>query len=182
VTTILDVPPGAGDLCVALAHPVTGATMARRGAWGIGRAAPTALPRPRSEAHYLPFGGKMALIGVRAGDAWQSGTQERVALRFLGLRPIVGDYVVSVGLHGPGVAMPPSDWVPALGAMPTFKWVRGSRVTDVHLMDVPAGAQGEAELALGVYEAFTARALPPLDERIARLGRPTVPLRTVSVH
>jgi hypothetical protein len=75
----------------------------------------------------------------------------------------------------------PDDGVPAIGAMPTFKWIRGSQVTDVHLIRVLAGASGEAELTLGVYDAFTTRDLPPLDERIARLQRAGVPLQRIVV-
>jgi len=67
-----------------------------------------------------------------------------------------------------------------LGAMPTFKWVRGSLVNDVHLIRVHQGS-GEAELMLGVYDAFTSQALPPLDERIARQGRASVSLGRIYV-
>jgi hypothetical protein len=51
----------------------------------------------------------------------------------------------------------------------------------VHLIKVFPDASGEAELTLGIYDAFTTSSLPPLDERIARQGRVGVPLRRISV-
>lgn len=154
--------------------------MPARGAWGILRPAPQPLPDPGpGAAHYVAFGGKLALIGVRAGGEWRQGGQGRVAMRFLGLRPIVRDYVISVGASGSATTDAPSDWVPAIGAMPTFKWIGGSMVNDVHLIRVLGG--GEAELTLGIYDAFTTAALPPLDERFARQGRAGIPLKWVSI-
>lgn len=177
VTLALDVAPDADDLMLA----VDG--YRARAAWGLTRSRPVALPRPAARQHYLPLGGKLALTGVDVQTRWQAGQQARVALTFLGLRPIVQDYVVSVAVHGESAQLPPSDWVPALGAIPTFKWVRGSQVTDVHLIDLPADASGQAEIALGIYDAFVnTHALSPLDERFTRLGRPTVPLQTITIE
>jgi len=68
------------------------------------------------------------------------------------------------------------DTVPALGAIPTLKWVRGSSISDVHFVSVPVGAQaGPLRLSLVVYDAFTMRKLGVLDDRLAKLG-PSVPL------
>jgi hypothetical protein len=129
------------------------------------------------------LGGKVALIGVAAKETWTAGRQMRVALDLIALRPIVRDYVVSVSVHGETAIVPPSDWVPALGAIPTFKWVRGSRIVDVHLIDLPPQASGEAEIAAGMYDAFAnQRALAPLDERWMGLGRPMVPLNTIVIQ
>jgi hypothetical protein len=41
--------------------------------------------------------------------------------------------------------------------------------------------QPQVEVSVGVYDAFTTAALPPLDERIARLGRAGVRLGQVPV-
>jgi hypothetical protein len=179
VTTALDVPPGTRDLRLELRNAVDERILPRRGVWGV--PLPSALPLPRpgfgpeARLRYLPFGGKMALVGAETEPAREAGQEARVALRFLGLRPIVLDYVVSVGVLGEAVTDAPSDWVPALGAIPTFKWIRGSAVNDVHLIRVLEGASG-AEATLGVYDAFTSASLAPLDERIARQGRAGVPL------
>jgi len=181
VTTALDVPPGVTALRVSIESVGGGVALPIRGVWGIVGSGSVALPRSAADPHYLPFGGSIALVGVEASPAWNAGKRERVTLRFLALRSIVDDTVVSVSAEGPGMPLIQSDSVPALGAIPTFKWVRGSQVTDVHLLSVPADARGEIELALGLYDAFTARALPPLDERIARLGRAEVPLRRIDI-
>ena len=61
----------------------------------------------------------------------------------------------------------------------SFKWIGGSTVKDAHLIRVLKG--GEAELTLGVYDAFTTAALPPLDERIARQGRASVSRERMSI-
>jgi hypothetical protein len=82
--------------------------------------------------------------------------------------------------------------VPALGAIPTFKWVRGAQVSDVHLIAVdaleldgltPSGDQSPmVQVSVGVYDAFTTAALPPLDERIARQGRANIEIGRVWVR
>jgi hypothetical protein len=59
------------------------------------------------------------------------------------------------------------DTVPALGAIPTLKWIRASVVLDPHQMTVPDGAPAVPVVAsLLVYDHFTQRSLPHLDERL----------------
>jgi hypothetical protein len=191
VTVALDVPPGARDLRIEAwsldgmraegAHVVP-----RRGLWGLPRTNAAALPQPRVRQAYVPLGGKMTLVDARLDEPWKVGHDARVALRFVSQQPIVRDYVVSVGVSGPVATDAPSDWVPALGAIPTFKWVRGTCVSDVHLIDVASLQETDAlypkvEVSVGVYDAFTTAALPPLDERIARQGRTGVGLGQVWV-
>jgi hypothetical protein len=91
------------------------------------------------------------------------------------------DYVVSVNVPGGQITSEPSDAVPALGAIPTFKWIRGSSIRDVHLVDVPAKAGGSGPLTVTVYDAFTAQTLPILDERFAHLGQPGMPLQVIHI-
>ena len=179
VTTVLDVPSGANDLSIALSQADASAPVPSRAAWGTRHTQPVPLVPPQPYQHYLPFGGKLALIGWSAPGSWVAGEEERVSARFLGLQPIVRDYVISVSVRGDRVLGGPFDGVPALGAVPTFKWVRGSQVTDVHLIQVQPGGGGEAELTLGVYDAFTTAELPALDERIARQGRAYVSLQRI---
>jgi hypothetical protein len=181
VTTAVDVPPVTSNLSLTLYELDTGVPIPRQGAWGATIQQTLALPRAGHSEHYLPLGGKMALIGVRANRVWPAGSTQRVALRFLSLKPIVRDYVISVAVQGDDIAPGPSDSVPALGAIPTFKWIRGSQITDVHLIETLAGSKGQAELTCGVYDAFTMLPLPPLDERVARLGLAGVPLGPVTV-
>ncbi|HIP97698.1 MAG TPA: hypothetical protein EYH32_10840 [Anaerolineae bacterium] len=107
-----------------------------------------------------------------------------MTVRWLGARPLLRDYDVSISLaDAAGGWFTQHDSVPALGAVPTLKWLRGSRVTDAHFLPVPAdAAPGTASLRLTVYDAFTLRPLTPLDERIIRLGMgATVPLGEVAV-
>jgi hypothetical protein len=182
ISIAFDVPPLADDLRLTLYDLETGAPVPRRGIWGVSAQTNLALPdSDRRQQHYLPLGGKMALVRVRSDRTWPAGSTQRVALSFLSLKPIVRDYVISVSVRGDDLARTPSDSVPALGAIPTFKWIRGARVHDVHLIEVLDQTSGQAQLTIGVYDAFTMRALPPLDERIARLGLAGVPLGTVSV-
>jgi hypothetical protein len=181
ITTALDIPPGTQRIRLALQQPDDDRPVLRQGMWGVRASASVPLPQPRDYEHYLPLGGKLALTGVRARDAWRAGETERVALEFLALRPIVLDYVISVGVKGDGVTDGPSDNVPAIGAMPTFKWIRGSRIADVHLISIRPNASGQGTLTLGVYDAFTAQGLPPLDERIAGLGLAGIPLKEITI-
>jgi len=101
----------------------------------------------------------------------------RVELRLVAKKPLLRDYVVSVRLtDGAGRLLSQDDTVPALGTIPTLKWIRGSSIADVHFVPVPVGAQaGPLRLSLIVYDAFTMRKLGVLDDRLAKLGH-SVPL------
>ena len=86
----------------------------------------------------------------------------QVDVRFLAARPIMQDETVSVAIVGPNYQWQAlSDGTPAGGAIPTLKWIAGSRVTDTHRLLIPPGAApGTASLSLTVYDAFTQRILP----------------------
>jgi hypothetical protein len=69
---------------------------------------------------------------------------------------------------------------PALSAVPTLKWIRGSRVVDRHLLPLPEDfTGGELQAALVAYERFRMASLPPMDGRFAEvpLGTWTQPER-----
>ena len=144
------------------------------------------LPGPHAGSRYVPLGGEMFLIGVDVPPGpWPAGSTQRVTVRWLGARPLLRDYDVSISLSdAAGGWFTQHDSVPALGAVPTLKWLRGSRVTDAHFLPVPAdAAPGTASLRLTVYDAFTLRPLTPLDERIIRLGMgAAVPLGEVKIE
>jgi hypothetical protein len=110
------------------------------------------------------------------------GETVTVDLRFLATRPIVEDYAVKVDLIGPNDAWRvQSDGTPAGGAIPTLKWIAGSRIADRHTLTVPADAvPGAAQLVLALYDSFTQQDLPILDPALAARG-PTVPLGTVEI-
>ena len=107
------------------------------------------------------------MLGVSPG----SGEILQIDLRWLSLRPLTRDRKVAVQALAWGAN---HDSVPALGAIPTLKWIRGTRVRDRHFLLLPEGAGGEAALQLDVYDHFTQqRSLALLDERLAKLGSMT---------
>jgi hypothetical protein len=61
-----------------------------------------------------------------------------------------------------------NDSIPALGAIPTLKWIAGSAVRSPHRVTVDTAALPGQTItgALTMYDAFTGRPLPILDERI----------------
>ena len=175
LTTAHDLPSVTEPLELEVRSAADGGVCPPLGPWRLPWRRRLSLPVPRGR--YVDLGGRMLLVGVKYGEGLRPGEKLRVELRFLSQRPLVRDYVVSVRLTDEGGRWrAQDDSVPALGAIPTLKWVRGSRVADRHTLEVPPGAQeGVADLSLIVYDAFTQRPLAILDERLARLG-PAVPL------
>jgi hypothetical protein len=139
------------------------------------------LPSYEPGDRYVPLGDSMVLAGVDWPETKHGpGEDVTLALRFLSRRPLERDYIVSTALYGIN-ADGTWDWradddsVPALGAIPTLKWIRNSTVYDPHRLTIPAdivcpGGDGY----LVVYDHFTQVPLPSLDER-PPLGH-TVPL------
>jgi hypothetical protein len=109
---------------------------------------------------------------------------ERLALPQIlhSTRPVQRDLVVSVrligyeedGFHWAWWDL--DDGVPAMGAIPTLKWIGGSTVRDPHWLRVDPAAQPGQQVGgiVRLYDAFTERPLPLLDERIGQnyLGIP----------
>lgn len=145
------------------------------GPWGQPKGGRFSLPTPPPRSHYVDLGGEMLLAGVEYRRL--PGDTVRVALRLVAKKPILHDYVVSVRLTDEsGRLLSQDDTVPALGAIPTLKWIRASSIADVHFVPVPIGAQaGTLRLSLILYDAFTMQPLGVLDDRLAKLG-PSVPL------
>jgi hypothetical protein len=132
------------------------------------------LPAPAADARYILLGGEMVLVKAEYPQTAQAGSPLRVRLTFVGAKPITNDYTVSVSLVGDdGALLAQHDGTPALGAIPTLKWIRGTTVLDEHELLLPPDAAGRGTLHLTVYGAFTIKALPVLDERLARLGQGT---------
>ncbi|PJF47874.1 MAG: hypothetical protein CUN48_06435 [Candidatus Thermofonsia Clade 3 bacterium] len=108
---------------------------------------------------YVPFADQMALVGASVhGDA-----ALKVDLHWLALRPLVNDYIISARVEGDGWYRA-HDGVPALGALPTLKWIRGSRVMDRHPFELGDGL-GALRVGVVVYDSATRLPLPLLDER-----------------
>ena len=142
----------------------------------------TAMATVDGEAGAVPFGGDVWLTGWQARPAGplQPGQELRVKLNFMAARPLSADYVVGVSLAGDGWRAQ-SDGIPAGGAIPTLKWIAGSRINDSHTLVVPANAApGPAQLTLTLYDFFTQEPLGVLEPELAALG-PGLALGTVDI-
>jgi hypothetical protein len=143
----------------------------RRRSLLFGAAAP--LPSHAPGERYVSFGDSLVLTGVDGPRAALRPEEEvTLALRFLSRRPLERDYIISTALHGIN-ADGTWDWradddsVPALGAIPTLKWIHNSSVFDPHQLSIPADPPPTfAEGQLVIYDHFTQIPLPPLDERL----------------
>jgi hypothetical protein len=123
-------------------------------------AARISLPDFVAGERYVAFADQMVLTGA---SAWRDGGRLVVDLAWLSARAITTDYVMSARVSGPGY-FAVHDGVPALGAIPTLKWIRGSAVVDRHSLALPEQPGGLAATVL-VYDAVTQQELPALDER-----------------
>lgn len=182
LTTAHDLPTGVASLELEL-YLTDGAVIPQLGPWHWPMVSRLALPTPSQRGRYVNLGGEMVLTGAEWHEPIRAGDVMALDLRFLALRPIVHDYTVSVRLADvKGRWRVQDDSTPALGAIPTLKWIRGTSVVDRHFLAVPPDAtSGEAELSLIVYDAFTLRPLAILDQRLAKLG-PSVPLGKAGVE
>ncbi len=180
VTTVYDLPAEARSLELVTDRRFSGP-------WGLG-AEGLDLPQPRPGERYVPIGGEMVLTGVERSPTRSLLPGEEVGydLRLVASRPLLRDRIVSVSLVG---LEPDGSWswralddsVPALGAVPTFKWVSGSTVWDRHRLTVPPDAPaGPANGTLLIYDHYTQAVLPPLDQRLWTWGL-SVPLHTWTV-
>lgn len=165
----LDLPADAERVRLSLLDGA-GVALRRLGPWGLPLGAGVDVRVPGGARRYVPLGGEMAYLGCSIGGG-EGGVTLRP--RFLALRPLVRDYAVSAGLLDPATGREvKSDGTPALGAIPTLKWLRGWRVTDPHrlLAGAPSPKEG-ARTVVTVYDAFTLEPLNVLDERLVRDGQ-----------
>ncbi len=123
------------------------------------------------EQWYVPFGQGIVWIGDPALPQPPSTLSSH---HFLSSRPVLRDLVVSMRLIGyeedrfHWAWWTLDDSVPAMGAIPTLKWIAGSRVRSPHFTPrSPLAVDGQPiGGALMLYDAFTERPLPILDNRI----------------
>ena len=135
---------------------------------------------------YVPLGQGIVWTGQPLDQQPITSNQQLTLHQtFHSSRPVLHDLVVSVrligyeadGFHWAWWDL--DDWVPALGAIPTLKWIGGTAVHSAHTVQVdPAAQPGQIIGAtLRLYDAFTNRPLPILDERITNeLQLPWIPL------
>ncbi len=160
-----------GSVAPSRLSTVNGEGMRR---WNIGFGRAIRLPSPRKNDRYVPFNGALILVQAsRPTPALDPGAEVTLPLRFRGQGPLQRDYIVSTSLTGlrdddSWAWRASHDTVPALGAMPTLKWIRGSTVKDPHLMSVPDHAPPDVPVvgSLVIYDHFTQARLTHLDERL----------------
>ena len=169
-TVACDVPPG-GALSLAVA--AQGRPLAALGPWHLAITRPAPLPGRAARARYLDLGGNMVLTGVRWSPASPvPGTPLRAELHFLAARPLTCDDSISLSLEGEGWHAQ-DDGTPAMGAIPTLKWLPGWQVRDLRQIDIPPEVHGPARLRLAAYDAFTLETLAVGDDRLAQAGQGT---------
>jgi hypothetical protein len=174
LVTALDVPNAFAQGPIALyVSGQDGQPVSRLGPWHRPQMANLTLALPRGAKRYIPLGGAIALTGLHGPARVAPGELARFTPNWLALRPLVDDYSVSLGLLNRATGWEvKSDGTPALGAIPTFKWVKGWRVADPRRITPPSdGPAGEVEIILDVYDAFTLEPLAVLDERLVRQGQ-----------
>ncbi len=147
---------------------------AYRGPWGVMRDNWT-IALPDEMSHYVPLANGITWTGESLPPrSFAPGEAIVLDQHLHSDRPQLRDYVVSVRLIGLEPRSELWAWwdledsIPGLGAFPTLKWIDGSSVLAPHLVTVAPEAWDGQSLtgALTLYDAFTNRPLPVLDERI----------------
>jgi hypothetical protein len=126
---------------------------------------------------YVPLGQGIVWSGpLLAQETVSAGETLRLRQRFHSSRPLVRDLAVSLRLVGYAADGFTWEWaaldeafgVPAMGGIPTLKWIAGSSVLDPHRLVVDPGAPAGQQIGLIVvlYDVFSNRPLPVLDERL----------------
>jgi len=129
LTKTIDLPMTATPLQMEL-RSSDDALVRRLGPWRWPLGGRLALPIPSPRDRYVDLGGEILLVGVEHRRL--QGDTIRVELHLVAKEPLLRDYVVSVHLTDEaGRLLSQDDTVPALGAIPTLKWIRGSSVFDV---------------------------------------------------
>jgi hypothetical protein len=159
------------------------------GPWGyIQQGASISIDQP---ANYVPLGQGIVWAGrpVEEDVSVEAGQELSLRQRFSTSTPVLRDQIVSLrlvgyeedGFHWAWWDL--DDGVPAMGAIPTLKWIAGSDVQDPHWLTVDESARtGQTiEPLLRLYDAFSGRPLPILDERITEIA-PWIPLGQSTVN
>ncbi|MEN6478309.1 MAG: hypothetical protein ABFD20_01565, partial [Anaerolineales bacterium] len=169
----LDVPAGVNEVALAVLSGQESVPLLGPWARRAGRSLP--LDLSALGERYVPLGGEMALTGWAAAC---DGAECALTAELLTLRPLTRDYSLSLGVRGAQEVK--SDGTPITGGVPTLKWLRGWRLADQRTIAAPEGLD-TATGVFTVYDAFTLRTLPVLDERLAQRGQGTELLLPVKV-
>jgi hypothetical protein len=153
------------------------------GPWGVPRTTwrlnwanwPFSLLTLLPTTHYVPFAQGIVWTGKPLpANMGQPGDSVTLEHYFASSFPLSSDLVISarlIGLQPNGVLWAWDDLqdsIPALGAIPTLKWIAGSVVRSPHRVTIDTAATPGQTLtgALTIYDAWTGRPLAILDERI----------------
>jgi hypothetical protein len=179
ITPLIDVPPGKYQLLTG-AYASTPLKSAGNERVPIAAAEVTTPDRLIDPGGIDLSGGIVYLDSSEVNDEVKPGDEVKINLNFTAARPLLRDTVVSVQMTGNGWRVT-DDWVPALGAIPTLKWIAGSQVLDPHLLTIPENAApGLAQLSVILYDAFTQEPLALLDAELIKQGQ-AIPIGTANV-
>ena len=148
------------------------------GAWGLHKE--IWIPYYNSTQHYVPLGQGIVWTGDTLTN---SNSPILLPQYFAASHPITQDLVVStrlIGYEDDGYHWAwtdQNDAVPAMGAIPSLKWIAGSEIRSPHFLTISTNATPNQIIGatLRLYDAFTNRPLPILDERITN-ETPWLPL------
>ncbi len=113
--------------------------------WGLPRPSWPIPPTPDA-AHYVPLGQGLVWTGRSLADgptAVSPGQSYDLTMRFVNGRPLLRDYVVSTRLVGYETDNFTWAWcdlvdgIPAMGGIPTLKWIHGSVVAEPRTVHFP---------------------------------------------
>ena len=151
--------------------------------------------QPASNAHYVPFGQGIVWLGNQRPLAEQStppGSELFTTQRFAAAQPVARDIGFAVRLIGlqdddyTWAWLNPDDDadIPAMGAIPTLKWIAGSEIHHPRRLTIPdqAVAGQRIEGFLRPYDVFTNAPLPILDNRLSAAGKQWVPFDSAAVE
>lgn len=135
-------------------------------------------PAPEASSSYVPFGEGIIWLGplLDETDLLLAGAKVLMEQKFIASHPVTRDLATSVrligyeddGYHWAWSDLDEEFGVPAMGGIPTLKWVAGSTILDTHALEVDEKALPGQQVGatLGLYDTFTNRPLPVLDERM----------------
>jgi len=153
------------------------------GGWGLHKE--IWIPYYNSTQNYVPLGQGIVWTG---DNLTNSDSPILLPQYFAASRPITQDLVVSTRLIGyeedcyHWAWTDQDDTVPAMGAIPTLKWIAGSEIRSPHFLTISdSAAPGQTIGAtLRLYNAFTNRPVPILDKRITN-ETPWIPLGQLEI-
>ena len=118
------------------------------------------LPYVEEGSRYVPFADQLVLLGTASTRRASTLT---VHLDWRAMQPISADYRISVRVYDDKTYLT-HDGYPALGTIPTFKWIRNTEITDRHPFTLSSEGK-DLKASVVVYNFTTRIDLIPLDER-----------------